>query len=67
MHSVCSKFQSSQTLSSADIIWSHFETTDSCNCDCQAFFRNGILGGRLKIKNILQLQVFIKVSCLKGF
>jgi hypothetical protein len=32
-----------------------------------AFFSNGILGGRLKVKNILQIQVFIKVSCLKGF
>jgi hypothetical protein len=29
-----------------------------------AFFSNGILGGKLKIKNILQIQIFIKVSCL---
>ena len=69
-------------ISSADIIWSHFETTDSMQTVIArlpnnpkildlAFFSNlhtgGGGGGRLKIKNIFKIQVFIKVSCLKGF
>ena len=79
-HAVYPKFSKLSNISSADIIsliWSHFEKTNSMQTVIARlpnnqkswtwpFLAMACWGENSNSKNILQIQVFIKVSCLKG-
>ena len=75
MHAVYPKFSKLSNISSADIIWSHFEKTNSMQTVIArlpkskildlAFFSNGMLGGKLKLKKYFTNTSFYQSQLFK--